>query len=251
MNIQLKKCLATLLFISSIASMLSAQSKKVKPLTLGTYKNEGYYGNLYQLEKNKGYDFLGKLPIFVGDLLSLTKENRKTENLLFVYTVPKYFYRASKNRNLPFYDTRNALQANRIFNNMTTVIDAPFDKWTIGNKNTYLSTDAGMFLLSATPDKLSVLSLIGQAEILKNLRLVTENFHFLTTFDNQEVVGSTSLELSYNKFSFSTGVAYNLYSSRKSNQSQDFDLTTLRAYQDFSFLYPSVFFYIEGKINLF
>ena len=250
MNIKFKKCLAALLFIGIIAPTLSAQNPKVKPLTFGMYKNEGYYGNLYQLKKNEGYDFLGKLPIFVGDLLSLTKENRETENLLFVYTVPKYFYRASKNAHFPLY-SNNELPANRIFNNMTAVINAPFDKWAIGNRDAYLSTDAGMFLMSATPDKLSVLSLIGQAQIFKNLRLVTENFHFLTTFDNPEVVGSTGLEFLQNKFLFNLGVAYNFADTRKLNPLQDFDLTTLRTRQELSFLYPSVFFYFEGKMNLF
>ena len=250
MNIKFQKCLIALFLICDLTLTLTAQSKKLKPLTLGTYKNEGHYGNLYQLKKNEGYDLLGKLPIFVGNLLSLTKENQKTQDLLFVYIVPKYFYRGSKNWHFPL-NSNSELPANRIFNNMTAAINAPFDKLTVGNRDTYLSTDAGMFLTSATPDKLAVLSLIGQAQIFKNLRIVTENFHFLTTFDNPEVMGTTGLEFSQNKILFNLGINYNLANAKKLNALQDFDLTTLRIPQDFSFLYPSVFFYIEGKVNLF
>lgn len=250
MNIKFKKCLATLLCIGTVLSTLSAQSPKAKSLTLGVYKNEGHYGNLYQLEKNEGYNFLGKLPVFVGDLLSLTKENRKTQDLLFVYTVPKYFYRASKNRHLPLYYGLNSPQTHFIFNNMTAVIDAPFDKMTIGDRDAYLSTDAGMFLVSRTPDKLSVLSLTGQAQICENLHLVTENFHFLTTFDNPEIVGSTSLQFSYDKFSFSTVMAYN-FDTRKLPDWQSSEFAARLTRPESLFSYPSVFFYFEGKMNLF
>ncbi len=250
MNIKFKKCLTALFIIGLITPTLSAQNQKAKPLTLGSYKSEGYYGNLYQLEKNEGYNFLGKLPIFVGDLLSLTKENRETQDLLFVYSVPKYFYRASKNRHLPLY-VNTGLQTYLIFNNMPTVIDAPFDKLTIGNRDAYLSTDAGMFLISLTPDKLSVLSLTGQAQLFKNIQLVTENFHFLTTFESPDIIGSTRLQFSQNKFSLSVALAYTLFDRSKLGRTNNFEFATLRTEQPVSFIYPSVFLGVGGKLNLF
>lgn len=185
----------------------------------------------------------------MGGLLSLTEENHESQDLLFVYIVPKYFYKASKNWHLPYGNTGK--QGNMLFSNIATVIDAPFDKLTIGNGNAYLSTGAGMFLISTTPDKLSVLSLIDRAQFSKNFQLITANFHFLTTFDNPKIVGSIRSQFSWNKFSLSADLGYNLYNTKKLGSTHNFELASLHSQYFFTVTYPSVFLYIEDKINLF